>query len=139
MTSMHRRAAFMGVGVATRGLVAVSAAAQAPATEKPPAAAAPAGSHPVTVVLRLSAKDPEAFKAHLMKTVPVTRVASGCRYSHSFQDPQNPAEFILIQGWDSAAQQQAYVAWRKQTGDLKLLMDFLAKPPVVETFELFDA
>ncbi len=115
---------------------ALPAAAQAAA---PPKVSAPAGARPVLVTLRLTAKDAAAFRAHLLKVIPVTRVASGCRYSHTYQDPQQPTEFVLVQGWDSVDQQQAYIKWRESTGDLAEFLAFLAKPPTVETFALIDA
>jgi quinol monooxygenase YgiN len=139
MTTMNRRALITGAGAAALGIAAVSSATTSWAAEKPPVIAAPVGSQAITVLLRLTAKDPATLKAYLMKVVPVTRMVSGCRYSHSYQDPQKLTEFVLIQGWDSVAQQQSYVAWRNQTGDLKQFIDLLAKPPIVESFELFDA
>lgn len=94
---------------------------------------------PIMVTLRLSAKDAADFAQHLRDVIPVTRIASGCRYSHTYQAPNAPAEFVLIQGWDSAAQQQAYVAWRSAVGDMAHFVSQLSKPPVVEVFNLIDA
>lgn len=108
-------------------------------TALPPKIPAPANARQVLVILRLSAKDPAAFHGHLLKVIPVTRLASGCRYSHTYQDPIVPGEFALVQGWDSVDQQQGYIRWRESTGDLAELISFLSKPPVVETFSLLDA
>jgi len=36
-------------------------------------------------------------------------------------------------------QQQGYLKWREDRGDLKQLADLLAKPPAVEVLALFDA
>ena len=74
-----------------------------------------------------------------MRVVPVTRVASGCRFSHSYQSPERPEEFLLVQGWDSIEQQRAYLAWRERRGDLARFQEQLARPPIVESFALFDA
>jgi quinol monooxygenase YgiN len=137
MTSLTRRD--VAVGSALAATVLAVASPDAHANQKPPAIAAPAGARSVTVTLRLKAKDASAFKAHLLKVIPVTRVAAGCRFSHTFQDPAKSAEFVLIQGWDSLEQQQGYIKWREQTGDLKQFVDMLVQPPVVEVFELIDA
>ncbi|WP_324134772.1 putative quinol monooxygenase [Bosea sp. (in: a-proteobacteria)] len=96
-------------------------------------------TNPVTVTLRLSAKDGPVFIQHLAEVLAVTRQAKGCRHSNTYVSPDDNREVMLVQGWDSLAQQQAYIGWRDSTGDLKQFIDFLAKPPVVEVFELFDA
>jgi quinol monooxygenase YgiN len=108
-------------------------------TSSPPVIATPANAQRVTITLRLTAKDGDAFARHLLSVIPVTRVASGCRYSHTFRDPAKASEFLLIQGWDSAEQQQGYIGWRQSTGDLDRFLAFLEKPPVIETFHLLDA
>lgn len=131
---------FVSQGAAMAAATAVAAALPAAShAATPPRVAAPANAKPVLVTLRLSAKDAGVFRAHLLKVIPVTRTASGCRYSHTYQDPSGSGEFALVQGWDSAEQQQAYIKWRDSTGDLSEFLAFLAKPPVVETFGLIDA
>jgi putative intracellular protease/amidase/quinol monooxygenase YgiN len=104
----------------------------------PPVVAAPSNARPVLVTLRLSAKDADAFKNHLLKVIPITRLASGCRYSYSYQDPKMPTEFLLVQTWDSIEQQQSYIGWRQQRSDLAAFRAFLSKDPMIEFFELFD-
>ena len=101
--------------------------------------AGPAEVSPVVVTIELSAMDADAFKDHLLKVIPVTRTASGCRYSHSCQNTKNPNNFLLLQGWDSLDQQEAYIAWRAARGDLGRLRAFLTRDPVIEVFDLFDA
>lgn len=107
--------------------------------ERPPLVPLAPGAHPIVVTLRLSANDAVGFAQHLREVIPVTRIASGCRYSHTYQAPNAPAEFVLIQGWDSAAQQQAYLAWRSAIGHMSHFVSLLSKPPVVEVFNLIDA
>lgn len=106
--------------------------------DSPPAIAAPADAEAVVVTLDLQAKDAEAFKSHLLKVIPVTRQASGAQYSWSTQDPQDPTRFTLIQGWDSVEQQQGYLAWRGERGDLEEFADFLVSPPDVQVRVVFD-
>jgi quinol monooxygenase YgiN len=107
--------------------------------DHPPRVAAPPGAPAVMVTLRLTARDAEAFAAHLRAVLPVTRTASGCRFSHTYQAPDQPAEVLLVQGWDSLAQQQTYLAWRERRGDLARFQAHLTKPPVVESFVQLDA
>jgi quinol monooxygenase YgiN len=137
MSDLDRRA-ILQVAAAATVLAGSASLAQAQVVD-PPLIAAPAGAQPVTVTIRLTAKDADALRAHLLNVIPVTRTASGCRYSNTFQDPNTPTAFLLVQGWDSAEQQQGYIAWRDATGDLAQLIDMLSVSPVVETFALIDA
>lgn len=102
-------------------------------------AAVKARTNAVTVTVRLSAKEPAVLRAYLAKVLPVTRAAQGCRYCHTHAMSDSPGEIVLIQGWDSAADQQRYIAWRESRGDLKELVALLSQPPRVELFELVDA
>ena len=109
------------------------------AVSRPPLVPLAEGAKPMVVTLRLSAKDSADFAQQLREAIPVTRIATGCRYSYTYQAPNAPAEFVLIQGWDSAAQQQAYLAWRSAIGHMSHFVSLLSKPPVVEVFNLIDA
>ncbi len=137
MNSDRRDFVSQGAIAAAAAVAAVVPAAASAAT--PPKVAAPANAKPVLVTLRLTAKNADIFRAHLLKVIPVTRIASGCRYSHTYQDPAKPNEFVLLQGWDSIEQQQVYIAWRESTGDLAEFVGMLAQPPVVSSFVLIDA
>ncbi|MDE5462244.1 putative quinol monooxygenase [Bradyrhizobium sp. CSS354] len=107
--------------------------------EQSPAIAAPKDARPVIVTLDMTARNAEALKQHLLTVIPsVTRKAAGQRFSWSTQDPENAARFTLIQEWDSLAQQQGYIAWRTQRGDLTTLLDMLEAPPRIEIREVFD-
>jgi quinol monooxygenase YgiN len=104
----------------------------------PPAVAAPQNARPVLITLRLSAKDAAALQAHLLNVIPVTRLASGCRASRTYQAREQPSEFLLVQAWDSTEQQAAYLRWRDATGALAEFLAHLKSPPMIETFELID-
>lgn len=138
MTRRNMGAALIG-GAATAAMVGAKANAAARSQLAPPPIAAPAGAERVTVTLRLTAKDGEAFARHVLKVIPVTRIASGCRYSHTYRDQQRPNEFLLVQGWDSIEQQRGYIGWREKTGDLATFLGFLNGPPTIEVFSMFDA
>jgi putative intracellular protease/amidase/quinol monooxygenase YgiN len=104
----------------------------------PPVVPKPANANPVVVTLRLHARDSAAFKRHLLRVIPTTRKASGCRYSHSAENPDVPGEFLLVQAWDSLEQQKAYLSWRQQRGDLAEFLGFLERDPAIETSSVFD-
>jgi hypothetical protein len=50
---------------------------------RPPRVPLADGANPIVVTLCLSAKDAGDFERHLRDVIPVTRIASRCRYSHT--------------------------------------------------------
>lgn len=84
-------------------------------------------STPITVTLRLTPSDPALFQRFLAEILPDTRKAKGCRFSKTFAS-NDGGEVLLLQEWDTAADQQAYMAWREETGVLKTFLGHLAKP-----------
>ncbi|MEM7710627.1 MAG: antibiotic biosynthesis monooxygenase [Pseudomonadota bacterium] len=84
---------------------------------------------PVTVILRLAAKDPEATTAALRETYDGTMAAEGIRSYDIRRDQGRQDEIVLVQSWDSRAQQEAYIAWRAEQGDLTKLVAGLTRPP----------
>jgi quinol monooxygenase YgiN len=91
---------------------------------------------PVTVTIQLMPKETQATLDILARALPITRTYSGCRYVNTFVKTDEPRKIILIQGWDSAAAQAAYINWRQETGDLQQLVATLVEPPLVEFWEL---
>lgn len=88
---------------------------------------------PIIVTLRLTPKDPAAFQRFLTQILPDTRKAAGCRYSKTYVD-RDGADMLLLQEWDSADHQQAYMAWREKTGVLQTFLGHLAKPAEVSVW-----
>ncbi|HEY9647200.1 MAG TPA: hypothetical protein V6C88_12560 [Chroococcidiopsis sp.] len=99
----------------------------------PPFIAAPPEATPVLVTVELMAKDPAVLERHLNSAavIPTTRLASGISYSWTVRDRDNPSRFVLIQQWNSVEQQQGYIAWRVERGDLAELRALLTSDPVV--------
>lgn len=100
----------------------------------PPFIAAPKTAIPVIVTIELIAKDPAILEQHLnsANVIPTTRLASGISYSWTVRDTANPNRFVLIQQWNSTEQQQSYIAWREERGDLAQLRELLTQDPVVD-------
>lgn len=86
---------------------------------------------PIVVTLRLTPSDPKAFESFLAEILPDTRKARGCRFSKTYAANGAASDFLLIQEWDSVEDQQAYMAWREQTGVLQKFLGHLAKPAEV--------
>lgn len=83
-------------------------------------------SDTIVVTMRLTPSDPAAFEAFLADILPDTRKAKGARSCKTHV--ADGGEFLLIQEWDSAEDQKAYMAWREETGVLKTFLGHLAKP-----------
>jgi quinol monooxygenase YgiN len=105
----------------------------APNPDYPPFIPAPEGATPVLVVVELTAKNAEVLEQHLTSAgvIPTTRLASGVNYSWTVRDQDNPNRFVLIQKWNSKQQQQEYIQWRIERGDLAQLRSLLTEDPVV--------
>lgn len=86
---------------------------------------------PIVVTLRLTPSDPKAFMSFLAEILPDTRKAKGCRFSKTYVGKDGPGEVLLLQEWDSPEDQQAYMAWRQETGVLEKFLGHLAKPAEV--------
>jgi quinol monooxygenase YgiN len=91
---------------------------------------------PVTVTIQLIAKDCQATLDILAHALPITRTYQGCRYVNTLVQTDDPNKIVLIQGWDSRAEQEAYIKWRQETGDLQKMVSTLSEPPLVEFLEL---
>lgn len=73
----------------------------------------------------------EAFTASLGDT----RAFDGCLSVKTFVDADNPDTVMLIEEWDSKDQQEAYLAWRIESGMIDLLAPVLAEPFEMHYFE----
>jgi quinol monooxygenase YgiN len=93
-------------------------------------------STPIVVTLRLTPSDPKAFMSFLAEILPDTRKARGCRYCKTYVGKDGANEVMLLQEWDSAEDQQAYMAWRGETGVLQKFLGHLAKPAEVSVWSL---
>lgn len=110
------------------------------ANDRPPFIPAPEDATPVIVIVELTAANPEALERHLNSAgvIPTTRLASGINYSWTVRDENNPNRFLLIQQWNSVNQQQAYIAWREERGNLAELRALLTEDPVVRYLSPID-
>lgn len=84
---------------------------------------------PITVVLRLAAKNPDTTIAALKETYEGTMAADGILSYEIRRDQDKPDEVVLVQSWESRAQQESYIAWREERGDLARLVEDLSRPP----------
>ena len=75
----------------------------------------------------------EAMKAAL----PDTRAYDGCQSVKSYYEADTHS-LLLVEMWDSAEHQQAYLGWRVETGLMDSIGASLADAPVFRTFDVRD-
>jgi quinol monooxygenase YgiN len=57
-----------------------------------------------------------------------TRAYDGCVSVETYVDADHPDTIVLIEDWDSRAQNEKYITWRLETGLVELLEPILAAP-----------
>ena len=64
-----------------------------------------------------------------------TRSYKGCRSVTTLVD-QETSSIVLVEEWDSAEDQQAYIAWRVETGLIDAIAPFMQGELVPRTYDL---
>ena len=64
-----------------------------------------------------------------------TRSYKGCRSVTTLVD-QETSSIVLVEEWDSAEDQQAYIAWRVETGLIDAIAPFMQGELVTRTYDL---
>ena len=64
-----------------------------------------------------------------------TRSYKGCRSVTTLVD-QETSSVLLVEEWDSAEDQQAYMAWRMETGLIDAISPFMQGELVTRTYDL---
>ena len=64
-----------------------------------------------------------------------TRSYKGCRSVTTLVD-QETSSVVLVEKWDSAEDQQAYMAWRMETGLIDAISPFMQGELVTRTYDL---
>ena len=64
-----------------------------------------------------------------------TRNYKGCRSVTTLVD-QETSSIVLVEEWDSVEDQQAYIAWRVETGLIDAIAPFMQGELVTRTYDL---
>jgi len=91
----------------------------------------------VSVEFKFKPEAAEAAIEGLKSALPETRGFKGCLDLKSYFEAET-SSLLLIELWESAADQQAYLAWRAETGALDGLADVLVAAPIFRTFDIRD-
>lgn len=76
--------------------------------------------------------------AMLKEILPATRSYDGCLDLTTLQDHNDPNTLIILSKWQTKAQYEAYLNWRKETGVFDIFADMLAAPPSTRFFSTTD-
>jgi quinol monooxygenase YgiN len=68
-----------------------------------------------------------------------TRAFDGCLSVETLVDSDNPDTIMLLEDWESRSQQEAYLAWRVETGMVEMLAPVLAEPFEMHYFDAHHA
>ena len=75
----------------------------------------------VTIDLSVQPEKTDEFIDFIKSIAPDTRAYDGCELFHVCADQDKPGRVLFYEIWGSKEKQQAYIAWRQETG----LMDKL--------------
>jgi quinol monooxygenase YgiN len=64
-----------------------------------------------------------------------TRNYAGCEKVETYVDQETKSIF-LVEQWETAEHQQAYMGWRMETGFIDNAAPFLAGAPIARTFDI---
>lgn len=91
----------------------------------------------VTVEFRFKPEAADAMIEAMKASLPDTRAYDGCQDVKSYYEAETHS-LLLVEIWDSAAHQQAYIGWRAETGMMDSIGDALADAPIFRTFDIRD-
>ena len=91
----------------------------------------------VTLEIPVHKEKLEGFLYVLREALKETRVYEGCQNVETFVE-MDTGSVVLVELWETAEHQQAYLNWRIETGLTEALSDFLAGELKPRTFAIRD-
>ena len=79
----------------------------------------------LTIDLQVDPEKLDEFLAMMREAAPDTRAREGCRLFDIYVDQDKPGHVVFFEIWDSKEHQQAYLAWRQETGFNAKLAPFM--------------
>ena len=89
----------------------------------------------ITLEMPVKTEMLEDFLNILKGALVETRSYKGCRSVTTLVD-QETSSIVLVEEWDSAEDQQAYIAWRVETGLIDAIAPFMQGELVTRTYDL---
>lgn len=93
-----------------------------------------------SVVLEIKTKPGASsdMLAMLKEILPATRSYDGCVDLTTIQDQDDQNTLIILSKWQTKAQYETYLDWRKETGVFDTFSELLAAPPSTRFFNTTD-
>ena len=85
-------------------------------------------SHTVIVEFTCPEGVGEAFLPGLLDLLVDTRAFEGCESVETYTDSDNPDRILLWEKWATREHQEAYLAWRTETGMMEMNASMMAEP-----------
>jgi len=94
----------------------------------------------ITVLLEFKTQEDKVddMLQWMRDNLPDTRARQGAGKMELIQDQDDPTHMVVYEIWDSKADQEAYVGWRAERGDIDTLGTMLAAPPTFTYFDIVD-
>jgi quinol monooxygenase YgiN len=94
----------------------------------------------ITVLLEIRTQPDKAddMVQWMHDNLPDTRARQGAGKMELIVDQDDPTHMVVYEIWDSKADQEAYVAWRAERGDIEVLGGMLVAPPSSAFFDIVD-
>lgn len=89
----------------------------------------------VSVEMKFKPESAEKMLETMKAALVDTRAFEGCQELKSYYECETHS-LLFIEIWDSAADQQAYLGWRVESGFIDSVSGDMAAPPVIRTFEI---
>jgi quinol monooxygenase YgiN len=91
----------------------------------------------VSIEMKFKPETAEKMLQTMKAALVDTRGFEGCQELKSYYETDTHS-LLLVEIWDSAEAQQAYMGWRVETGFIDQIGGDLAGPPIARTFEIRD-
>lgn len=89
----------------------------------------------VTVSIQYKPETAEAGLEGMKEALVDTRAFAGCESVDCYYEAATHTLF-LVELWDKAESQEAYLAWRVETGMIEAMADIVAAPTEFKTYEI---
>jgi quinol monooxygenase YgiN len=93
----------------------------------------------VTLELRIQDGKGAEFAGILSSMLGDTRARQGAEMIEMVVDQDDENHIVVYERWATKEDHQAYMGWRKERGDLDAMGGFVAAPPAVTYYDIFNA
>jgi quinol monooxygenase YgiN len=86
-------------------------------------------SHTVILEFKCNEGVGPGFLETLLGALADTRAFEGCENVEVYTDADDPDRIVLWEKWTTREDQEAYLAWRTETGMMEMIASMMAEPP----------